>query len=603
MSNQEHFLSPIEYPELPTVTFDKKFVEEQIVLLYFQSNRKNEESLDLLSDLFKNLLDYLTLNLHIPIAKDYLGLLYRMIGQTRDCYSHGKGEQQVAYIMIYVWFSFFPDMALYAVKSFVVGKYSYGSWRDIKYLCQYVRSKCRNENHPIICYCIWLMNYYLHNDFLQYIEMSNMVDNKISTSSIKTSLVAKWIPREHKKFHWLFDLLVLDWFSTYQTTILSKCEYNNIKYHAAISKCKRLYRQMVASLNKNINTLEINLCAKEYTNIKPDTIPQIAFMKYKKLLLNDTAFNTHKYYKSTEIGVSYINKKISEQNIAMHFYLKHFPNDLGCLQCLNEEPVEKKMLSHLPIAYYVTEALKIIGAFSGLDNNAETGGVFQNKNIISNRDILNKQWVQMSNNMGNKRLHGMIPFLDMSETMYGESLNTAIGIACLIAERTTFGKKILVYDNQPTWVNLDHCVDGDFVSMIDCLYHSTNKTTKTRSNFTSALQLLVDALVFTDYSEENIRLLKCVFISNQYSVFRQIIIKNMFLNNNKPCPIIVNWNVSLGCFPDIKVEPGCFFFSGESVYPLRMLDINHIASPFEVVQQVLRHERYDLLDKYAVSVL
>jgi hypothetical protein len=130
---------------------------------------------------------------------------------------------------------------------------------------------------------------------------------------------------------------VLDWFSTYQTTILSKCQYESIKYFAAISKCKRLYRQMVATLNKNIDTIEVSLCEKKYSNIKPDTIPQIAFMKYKKLLLNDSLVNTHKYMNyipknsSIEIGLSYINKKVSEQNIAMHFYLKHFTNDLGSI--------------------------------------------------------------------------------------------------------------------------------------------------------------------------------------------------------------------------------------------------------------------------------
>ena len=602
-------LTPIEYPTLPPVVFDTKFVEEQIVLLYFQANRKTSESLQCLADLLKNLLDYLILNM--PESKDYLVLLYRMIGQTRDCFSFGKGEQQVSYMMIYVWFSFFPDMALYAIRSFVIGKYPYGSWRDIKYFCQYVRSQTGSENHPAICFCVSLMNLHLHNDFTEYLSIDksntggdNGVDNGDSNACgtrKKYSLVAKWIPRENKKFHWLFNLLILDWFSTYQTTILSKCEFESVKYFAAISKCKRLYRQMVSILNKNIDTIEVSLCEKKYSNIKPDTIPQIAFMKYKKLLLNDSVINTHKYMNyvpknsSIEIGLSYINKKVSEQNIAMHFYLKHFPNDLGCYDpSLEGGLVEKKMLSNVPISYYVKEALKIIGVFK------DESMIFQNRNIISNRDLLNKQWTKMSTNInigiGFSKLYDIIPFLDMSESMFGENLYTAIGIACLISERTTFGKKILVYDNQPTWVNLDSC--DNFVSMIECLYHSTNKTTKTRCNIISAVELLLDALGSTNTTDANIRLLKCVFISNQYNIFQQIIVKNQFLNRGKPCPIFGFWNVSPGFFSDIKIEPSCFFFSGESIYPLYLLDKNRLATSFELVQQVLREKRYDLLDTF-----
>ena len=607
-------LSSIEYPTLPTIVFDTKFVEEQIVSLYFQANHKNPESIQSLADLFKNLLDYLILNM--PESHDYLVLLYRMIGQTRDCFSFGKGEQQVSYMMIFVWFSFFPDMALYAIRSFVVGKYPYGSWRDIKYLCQYVRSQTCNEYHPIIGFCISLMNEHLHNDFTAYssIDKSNTggdtggdtvsTNGNSSNDKKKYSLVAKWIPRENKKFNWLFNLLVLDWFSTYQTTILSKCEYESVKYFAAISKCKRLYRQMVSTLNKNIDTIEVSLCEKKYSNIKPDTIPQIAFMKYKKLLLNDSAINTHKYMNyipkntSIEIGLSYINKKVSEQNIAMHFYLKHFPNDLGCFD-EDGGVVEKKMLSNIPISYYVKEALNIIGGFNGVFKDESM--IFQNRNIISNRDLLNKQWKQMSNNIGFSKLYDMIPFLDMSESMFGENLYTAIGIACLIAERTSFGKKILVYDNQPTWVNLDAC--DNFVSMIECLYYSTNKTTKTRCNIISAVELLLDALVSTDYTDTNIRLLKCVFISNQYNIFQQMIVKNQFLKRGKPCPIFVFWNVSSGFFPDIKVESGCFFFSGESIYPLYLLDKNRLTTSFGIVKQIFCEKRYDLLDTFATGSL
>jgi hypothetical protein len=121
----------------------------------------------------------------------------------------------------------------------------------------------------------------LDNYFQQIIRSS-------SFSSIETikkpvarehlSCVCKWIPREYKKFDWLNEMLVIDWFETYKPYYLTSHK-SVAGYYNSLSKCKLLYRKMVSKLNKVLDTTEIKLCSNQLDEIIPKNIPQIMFMK------------------------------------------------------------------------------------------------------------------------------------------------------------------------------------------------------------------------------------------------------------------------------------------------------------------------------------
>jgi hypothetical protein len=49
------------------------------------------------------------------IAKQYLIILYKMIGYTRDIID-GKGEYELSYMMILTWYEVYPELALFAIK-------------------------------------------------------------------------------------------------------------------------------------------------------------------------------------------------------------------------------------------------------------------------------------------------------------------------------------------------------------------------------------------------------------------------------------------------------------------------------------------------------
>jgi hypothetical protein len=94
--------------------------------------------------------------------------LYKMIGHTRDIVD-GKGECTLTYMMIFTWYEFYPELAMFALKCLVdLGDKSihqYGSWKDIKYFCQYCKNRGVFENHELIEYAIELTNAQLKSDY------------------------------------------------------------------------------------------------------------------------------------------------------------------------------------------------------------------------------------------------------------------------------------------------------------------------------------------------------------------------------------------------------------------------------------------------------
>ena len=55
----------------------------------------------------------------------------------------GFGKRKMTYMMLNVWYDFFPVLSIKALHTIVSGTgniYSYGSWRDICELCAYLKN-------------------------------------------------------------------------------------------------------------------------------------------------------------------------------------------------------------------------------------------------------------------------------------------------------------------------------------------------------------------------------------------------------------------------------------------------------------------------------
>ena len=210
-----------------------------VVKFFFQLVRTATPPIDLLFSLLQTIK-----NNEIKYVNSFINL-YKLIAQTRDI-KFGKGEYMLAYMQIYVWYFFYPDLAMTALKYFVCGKSPYGSWKDIKLFCSYIKKNTKNENHPLINYACSLMLYQLSLDHI----------------SSDVSLAGKWAPRQKSKHKWLFEKMA---FLYYQNYFI----YTNPKSIVfAKKKAKMHFRQLLSGLNRKLQTTQVLMANKQPINPK-----------------------------------------------------------------------------------------------------------------------------------------------------------------------------------------------------------------------------------------------------------------------------------------------------------------------------------------------
>jgi hypothetical protein len=221
----------------------------------------------------------------------------------------------------------------------------------------------------------------------------------------------------------------------------------------------------------------------------------------------------------------------------------------------------------------------------------------------------------MSDILGTKPLYNVIPILDMSflsDINQTDTFYSAIGLACLIAERSSFGRRILVVDHVPTWVSLEGC--NDFISMITKLMDDTKSSRATNSNIHDAVLLLLFSMMETKTSYTKIRDLKLVFlqtttqddIENLHNSMISLFYKSGENSSRKKafsCPTMIYWNVSQSETPYL---PGpvhlknCIMLSGlsPSIIPeLHILNSSRY-NAYDFIIKILQHPRYNILETY-----
>jgi hypothetical protein len=191
-------------------------IREQILQFNFQLTRTDETGVKNLSIILNNILQTLKNNYDTnstdQVTIEYLIILYKMIGHTRDIID-GKGECALTYMMIYTWYNYYPELAFHALKCLVdpfiilnnEKTHQYGSWKDIKYFCNYCLLNNCDTNHPLIQHAIMIVNNQLRNDC-----------STLAWGLDDISLVAKWIPREKSnKFGKMYQAFACDYFLVY----------------------------------------------------------------------------------------------------------------------------------------------------------------------------------------------------------------------------------------------------------------------------------------------------------------------------------------------------------------------------------------------------
>lgn len=557
-------------------------IRERILQFSFQLTRTDERGLYRLEIVLKDILttlkgqhSSLTKNSsEFVVASEYLIILYKMIGQTRDIVD-GKGECSLTYMMIYTWFDFYPELALYAVKCLVDfgddGKtHQYGSWKDIKYFCDY----CHNHNcdlkHPLIQYAINTVNTQLITDY------TNLISN-----SDEISLAGKWVPREKSgRFGWMYEELACNFFPRYiETAKFANETVRNKSMASAILKSKSEYRKLLSTLNRKIDTLQIKQCEKEWSKIDFNKVTSVSLSKQKKAFLN-------------------VTKKGEPR----------FPDDKDRTQCAKHfnSYIQKALIGQVEIK----------GKRVGLENfTKQAFDLIRNNNspsCIAERELLNLQWC--NNSSQTSALENMIAMVDISASMNGDPINAAIALGIRVAEKSKLGKHIMTFSQIPKWVNLEG--HDDFVSMVQTL---RNAEWGMNTNFDAALNMILDAIIQAKMEPEDVEGLTLAIFSDMQMdtadsinhdtnvLFERINSKYADAGirvKGKPYkpPHILFWNLrSTSGFPTLSSQQNASMMSGFSPAMLNLfceqgIDSLQACSPWSLFLKGLENDRYSIME-------
>ena len=570
-----------DFPVLINYVDYQSFFQEELVFFYFHLIRiQNYSEFTCFSNRYDTVLRLLKQQMEVDRKSTlpHLILFYKLIANIRDIH-HGKGEHDISYMMIWKLYRFFPTLAIYMIHRFVQPTtqqyYVYGSWRDIKYLCDFVKNNSRfQENDYLIQVCVELINFQLKQDLSTWKCSANSMDRRFISN------VAKWIPRENNKFGWLFDILAKDWGKTqYPHIMKSALEFTsqikaNIKY-------KQLYRKNVSYLNKALDTIEIKLCAERRLLIEPHNITLCNVAKYQNVAFYDS--DDDEKIKCSQQITDYFQNKYSRIIQPAKGYYKYNTS------------------SSLPIYVYVKQAIAFIDKY----------GCIENSQFV----ILNKQWDYLSTPLSQSFISDMIPIIDISSTMRthdDDPLYAAIGYAILISQHSTIKNRFIAVDNIPICIQFDD--NMTFIHKVKTVIETISSLYSTKSSFIDAFHLIGRSLQF-DSSDINIQNMQFVIFSTfteqsdyvDSALYHNII--NTLSSYTKYTPHIAFWNLSkfdntlIPCHfnqPKTKLISG---FSPHLVYHLHNYTLSNVYTPYTTLQRILDGNQYLILQEYILSCI
>lgn len=534
--------------------------------------------------------------------------LYKLIGYTRDIVS-GKGEYELTYMQILVWYSFFPELACFAILHMLytnillrdTNSHPYGSWKDVKYFCEYVKNRTGTANHMLIHYTTQLMVSQLKND------EKKMFDKQ------PVSLAGKWCPREKSKYSWLFKNIARQFYSEYFSTVNKS---NPQQYSRAMRKASQHTRKTLAALNKHLDTTQVHMCNGTWSQIDFSKVTSITMMKQTKSFLN----TNYKHGKSRELVKRYEKNSTDQDRIqCRELLLKHMEKvrEIMRKKAANEmlSKEEEKTTIHgkrVSIFDFVNRAFELIHLkYTTIQEQ-------QQENLQSHRELLDIQW--KDNKSQNGSLSKFIPMVDTSGSMSVDNytpLYNAIGLGIRMSEVThpVFRNRIMTFSAVPSWVKLND--EDDFYQKVKTV---SGASWGMNTDFYAAMKLILDVIVEENMNPEDVEgMVLAVFSDMQIDQAKKdqqttmdtmyTTIKKMYheagMNSSwkKPYnpPHILFWNLrSTHGFPVLGDEKNVTTISGYNPVMMNSFCNHGMESlkdftPYTFIRDILSQERFNVM--------
>jgi hypothetical protein len=553
-------------------------LQERIVQLSFQLTRTSVYGMNVLKKQLHEIIAELKHNIDRNSSseidkshsKSMLCLVYKMIGQTRDIVD-GKGERDLSYMMIYTWYFFYPDLALYALLCFVDVNdetvHPYGSWKDIKYFCDYCKKQGETINFPLIQNAIKMCNFQLRQDA-----------DALHSGKDRISLVSKWLPREQSSFGWLYQSFATDYFNNYLISANTREQKRS-----ATLKCKTDYRKLMSLLNNHLDTTQIKMCDRKWAEVNFHNVTSITMSKQQKAF-----FNTTKEFKQRSTDIDRIT---CANNLKSH--LEKITSGGG--------EINGKRVG---MADFTKQAKILLDKQIHQLDDAEFHS--QRKLEVS---LLNSQW--RDNSSQTASLDKMVAMVDISGSMEGAPMDVAIALGIRIAEKSSLGKRVMTFSSTPSWVNLDHA-DG-FVSCVEAVKGSEMGFS---TNFYAAMDMILGAIVENKMKPEDAEGMVLVILSDMQMdegdrCDKTVLYKNIetkyadagmrAVGQPYNPPHILFWNLrSTDGFPCLSSQPNASMMSGFSPAILKAFCEQGIESlktitPWSMLNASLADDRYSVM--------
>jgi len=538
-------------------SWSKTSIQERICQFNFQCVRTTNDKILQLENILSCLLVDITKNLD-PVEKNtYLNILFKLMAQTRDI-DQGKGERDLFYMMVFVWYQFLPDYAFKMISALVYLENEtlpYGSWKDMKRLCNYVYKKTKETDHPIISHCIQLICKQLETD-LQY-------ENEDVS---KLSLCSRWVPRESSNTGcWLFRKIATIFLPDYLAS--AKPE----KKSAAQRKTYMVFSRMVTRLNKKLDTVQIKMCGKTWAEIDHNKTTSVTLTKSRKAFMN-----------------------MSKSTVA-----KEDPDRIECAENFKEY-IESRVKEGKTVKGKNVELVDLIK--TALDLSL----IYQRDNIVE-KQLIDAQWEDFMSKVGD--LGNFVAMVDQSGSMAGDPYYAAIGLGTAIAQKSALGARVLTFSEQPQWLSFEGLttLTNKMKVIKDADGYSGYNT-----NFYRALHLILDSCKQAQLPDEIVSNMVLVILSDMnidvgdrsYNRSMNEMIKNEYKDAgyNKP-PHILFWNLrSTSGFPSVSTDNNCSMLSGFSPVLLNTfckkgMEVLELASPWSVLLESLNNPRYNIIEK------
>ena len=552
-------------------------VRERILQFSFQTTRTTADGVERLANVLRRILGDLQGGLKTGTLcpgehQELLITAYKIVGHTRDIID-GKGEYAHAYMQLLVWYEFHPVLAIFALEKFVTFEnegHPYGSWKDIKYFCNYCKGKGMSVEHPLMQFAFELVNKQISCD---------------SCSSGSKTLAAKWAAREKcKRFGWIFEQLAYSQFPRYLKTAK-----NHIALLRAQSKCKMEFRKLCSTLNKQLGTTQIYQCDKRWAEIDHSKTTSITISKQKQAFLNVKKDGTQRTEDPDRIQCAENFKARIKKAAAGELEMK------GRRVALND---------------FVVQALDIIRRKQMYKMRTIP------EDLQAEMDLLNSQW--LNNASQTDALCEMIPMCDFSGSMNGDPLNACFALGIRVAEKSKLGNRVLSFSENPTWHNLDGA--PTFIDKVEVLQRGEVGYS---TQFYKALKVILDAIIEKNLTPEQVSGIVLTIFSdmqidqaetgsgrpapNMDTLYHTVDAMYAEAGNRlhgapfKP-PHILFWNLrSTGGFPTISSQKNVSMMSGFSPALLNIFCDKGIeafanCTPWSVLVDSMNKPRYQCLE-------